>query len=72
MRRRQILALNTKSAPAFSAMLETMPPEGKFYDDMSDADLKAAFEVVTGHKPHWKMKRATILEKLYDARNDSA
>lgn len=58
MRRRQVYA--------FQAAIEAIPTEPKFYDDMDDDDLKAAFEAVIGHRPHWKMKRETMLEKLHD------
>lgn len=63
MRRRQAYA--QKSA-AFNAALEAIPTEPKFYDDMSDKDLRLAFEEIIGRKPG-RMKRENILEKLHDA-----
>lgn len=69
MRRRQVYAMKS---PAFTAAIEAIPTEEKFYDYMGDDDLRAAFEEVIGHKPHWKMKRATMLEKLHDACHDCA
>ena len=60
MRRRQILA-----ARSFDKAVEAFPPvEQKAYDDMGDADLRAAFKTVIGKAPHWKMKCETMLEKL--------
>lgn len=64
MRRRQ--------AYAFKAAIEAIPTEPKFYDDMSDSDLKSAYKMVIGKKPHGKMKRETILERLHDSCDDCA
>lgn len=37
------------------------------WDDLSDIGLSAAYEAEFGKKPHWKMKRETIVERLNDA-----
>lgn len=57
MRRRQAFA-EGRSRP---------PHPSEEYTDMSDADLSEAYRLTFGAKPHHRMKRETIVERLNDA-----
>lgn len=66
MRRRQILTLN-RPAPVTSIKTTLVVD----FDRMSDELLARAFEAEFGAKPHHRMKRQTIVERLNDACNIS-
>jgi len=82
MRRRQALSDHPENfaiVPALQrsiarevAKMDPAPEDFRDWEGLADSALASCYEAEFGKKPHHRMKRETIVERLNDAANERA